>query len=1003
MKKQLLRSDVKSCAMNRTEQKSSFCELLFSNHSVLCEFRKLLSGLSISSRVRSVPASFPLFFLPCVFLLVFSQSISGSASRLSARNEFVTSVAESCGKIYAAYEEGGVAVIENGKEVRLLDIPQLHEGVYSLLAAPDGNLWIGTNSSGIIVWNGSEYAGINYSNGLPGSHVYSLFAASDGSVWGGTENGAFQIMPDGTTSVFAPPFELPSTMKDKGKKRISSVREIVAITEGPNGEIVLGGASGGIILLSKVAGSMRACDISESCTGRTNSLFADSSGRVWICEDGALVSIKIAKGKILSEDYFVSADSNFVDRQMQKNAHKILPDHYVNSVIELEKDKFYVLCRNCEFILDISSPEARVSRGVPKLQELYAKCAVKTPNGTYLGMYGGGLVLLDDPEFKDRGQKISQKKQSKHIAPFNPFKQDLRAPKMPDAKDLKLVSGNLATAAFEKSRTFRSIPNSPVHRHFAEYLGEDWNTRGAWRGRYGNVLHILCAYHGCPDYRAGLWGVFTNKISELFNTPQNSSDTSQGKKASSLEKQNSNPIPVRAACFAWLGTKGIPENDALRHWLHWRSTDNPKTLESPLPQKMPRRQSEWDDHGEVYPLSLDGPGLFFDLAVPEGEFVLSMYFMNKDSHFGDWVDAGESRRFTSNKMNRFRDYLIEIKAFPDAGIIPLPSVEYRRISPDADKYRREREKNFDILPVLASARVHDFRAGVWKSFYLKGPAVYTVKLDRNHSYNTIICGVFLDRAAPEKEASVCGEITASTPLESCKVGGADKSAALRLFQKIQSKTRGKPLEFRRLNGKYAPAILANLANAANPSPQQDIEAFFATASLISMSGSAAELDSALRKFGAMLAKNFLSKPGNGKILSDNERAAISERFWIAISQIFSEHSLQPANLATLTGAIAENIPAQEIGYAVKTLTYMPWTNDSAIFLTKLLSALQVSHSELVSAANQLPPQNRYYLALAFHSAREERTAVQIASLDPAYAEKVPQYMRTNFERLAGKK
>jgi len=31
-----------------------------------------------------------------------------------------------------------------------------------------------------------------------------------------------------------------------------------------------------------------------------------------------------------------------------------------------------------------------------------------------------------------------------------------------------------------------------------------------------------------------------------------------------------------------------------------------------------RRQSEWDDHGEVWPLTKDGPSLYCDLTVSEG-------------------------------------------------------------------------------------------------------------------------------------------------------------------------------------------------------------------------------------------------------------------------------------------------------------------------------------------------------------------------------------------------
>ena len=59
--------------------------------------------------------------------------------------------------------------------------------------------------------------------------------------------------------------------------------------------------------------------------------------------------------------------------------------------------------------------------------------------------------------------------------------------------------------------------------------------------------------------------------------------------------------------------------------------------------------------------------------------------------------------------------------------------------------------------MLATARIHDFRPGVYKRFAVTGPITLTIEVNRNHSFNTIMAGVFLDPleelTAPWLEAS----------------------------------------------------------------------------------------------------------------------------------------------------------------------------------------------------------------------------------------------------------
>ena len=96
---------------------------------------------------------------------------------------------------------------------------------------------------------------------------------------------------------------------------------------------------------------------------------------------------------------------------------------------------------------------------------------------------------------------------------------------------------------------------------------------------------------------------------------------------------------------------------------------------------------------------------------PAGWFVLSLYDFNKDGQIGS---------------NRWRDYRISIRARP--GNIALESIG-----------------GFESWPEMASGRIVDFRGGVWKRFLVRGPRALTIEVNRNHSFNTVLAGVFLDQ------------------------------------------------------------------------------------------------------------------------------------------------------------------------------------------------------------------------------------------------------------------
>lgn len=144
-------------------------------------------------------------------------------------------------------------------------------------------------------------------------------------------------------------------------------------------------------------------------------------------------------------------------------------------------------------------------------------------------------------------------------------------------------------------------------------------------------------------------------------------------------------------------------NDELRHWVQSIKSDDPRVLFDPVVGY--RREAEWDDHGETYIKSFEGPDLWVTVAVPKGLHRVSLYFFNKDGHDGE---------------NRNRDYLVELKSYQSS------------------------LDQADAAPPLAHARVNNFWNGVYKKFVVRGPSAYYIKISKNNSFNTILQAVLID-------------------------------------------------------------------------------------------------------------------------------------------------------------------------------------------------------------------------------------------------------------------
>lgn len=238
-------------------------------------------------------------------------------------------------------------------------------------------------------------------------------------------------------------------------------------------------------------------------------------------------------------------------------------------------------------------------------------------------------------------------------------------------------------------------------------LDDDWRTEGNWLGRYGTYYAKLGAMDSPHDFS---WGT-------CFQPP---------------------PGGVS------LGSH-FRHGDFLRYWITWLYTADRRSLEMPKPmflrdwmkgrvadQNLYRRQSEWDDHGEAYPPTWQGPGLRVNLRIPNGYYELCLYDVNKDGHTG---------------ANRYRDYSVTVSR----GANPLKVGVQNRSRP----------------LILADARISGFWNGVWTRFLVRGPGWVRVQIHRGSSMNTILAGYFIglfrSDPPPYSHAYPHGENTIENP------------------------------------------------------------------------------------------------------------------------------------------------------------------------------------------------------------------------------------------------
>ena len=550
------------------------------------------------------------------------------------------------------------------------------ESIHALACDQQGRIWAGHLNHGVSVWNGEHWRNYPVGEGPIGERVYDIAVnPRDGSVWIATNCGLSRYDERAQTWTHY--------TQDDGLPE----NAVCALDFAANGDVTVGSESHGVALAAfadayrhwRVISGPDALPsdlINDVLVTKTGAILvatpaglarSDDQGASWRVLRGPTASAPQSQAESLP--LALAGETSRAAPSAPTLETTPLAEDYVRCLAQDSSGRLWLGFRRAGYqvrdsrTLSLLSDEP-ISEGA---HDVFVRAILPRSTGQapLLGLYGRGSQSAND--------KLRHAPVPLIPAPaVAPLPLAARAPTVPE---MSALLGRLLKVA--------PLPDSNVPTLTA--LDDDWSTQGAWLGRYGRYQAVLAAMLSPNDY---LWGAGETMM----------------------------PYHVR------IGPHHAPD-DALRYWIQTLYTKTPEALELPaayyhsrvshgLDKSLgQRRQSEWDDHGEEYAMSFDGPHLYASIQIPPGWFVLSLYDWNKDGQIGS---------------NRWRDYQVTARTHPDE--VPLESID-----------------GFDKWPDAVSTRIHDFRGGVWKRFLVRGPQSVTIEVNRNASFNTILAGLFLDR------------------------------------------------------------------------------------------------------------------------------------------------------------------------------------------------------------------------------------------------------------------
>jgi len=581
--------------------------------------------------------------------------------------------------------------------------------IYSLCLDAKGRLWAGTLRHGVCVYNGVKWKHYGLLNGPLGCHVVAITSDPyDRSVWMCTEAGV-SIYETGKHTWRYIPQAIPGKSAAIFTNGLPPNPDSVAFN--PQGAAFVGTQCSGLAIAIPpyrqwtVTQGPRKMPITPSGKGLPsnliNEVMAGNHGRIYVATDAGLAWNSPRHNPFLfhyeqGATYAARvrglwhSPANF--KMPPKSFLRSLPsgDH-VNCLAQDADGKLWLGTWRGGCWTDAlyrGWPLGRLRERVPgarRFGRLDVSAILPLADGrTLVGHYGAGVTAASfvSPSPWRRMAAAINGWAERLLPPF--WHAALPAPtKAPTSRQLVGLYENLLENAIpQKSDGPYVIP-----------ITDDWRTQGTWLGRYGR--YWACLFACCADPPDFVWS----------------------------------PASITLDHDEEIGPHHR-KNDSLRYWVQWLATAKKRVLELPeiyldsrvlmhlTTWSVGRRESELDDHGEKYPTTWQGPGLYVYLHIPAGTYTLSLYFFNKDGH--SW-------------KNRDRDYLVSM--------LPLAAPHHFGTVFSLDTASLARMNG------TAQSRVVNFWGGVWKRFMVRGPMKLTIRVARNYSVNTILQAAMLDPLA----------------------------------------------------------------------------------------------------------------------------------------------------------------------------------------------------------------------------------------------------------------
>lgn len=501
---------------------------------------------------------------------------------------------------------------------------------YALCVDKLGRVWAGRQHSGVSVFNGQSWQNYGVLDGPLGERVFDIAADPvTGDIWIASSRGLARYHLDEDrwsyhtrAGVFPPPAEAPGVQADDLSSPPSPLPsdQVEALAFAPDGTLYAGTQCDGLSIARPADDYATWETVTASKADRVETepvgkgLPSDQFNDVLVHSDGTIYAATV-RGLARSTDgggsWTYTRGRDYADKVKRRfggppshwkaipnqDMAFLLPEDYVTTLAEAPDGKLWLGFRQHGLItFDPATNETEEVRAQDSdLPEDFVTALIPTTAGAWAGTYGGGVARLEPADVLTAGADA--------VPPLLTADQPAGVPSHP-APAAPPTADDLRALAAELEAAPRPGEGDDVEPAGA-YLGQDWQTKGDWYGRYGRSRAMLCAM-GAPlnfelvrDYRVDIRG--------------------------------------------HVGPNHKP-GELLRHWVHKLWWDDRRVMYNPILGY--RRQASWDDHAEAYPMSHEGPDVWVEFEVPAGEWGVSLYFFNKDGHRG---------------RNRYRDYLLDLR------------------------------------------------------------------------------------------------------------------------------------------------------------------------------------------------------------------------------------------------------------------------------------------------------------------------------------------------------